>query len=537
LLRDANQIFNPKSSNRLEGSNHEKLSEADILNQLRLNDPSISDEVLQKIDSRLDTSQKSFQKLSDVKVVVLETNLQNQNDPGAHSRIVSSIAQNNNSNLKPENIIHLGLREAGGTVEGLKSAADLSRRIQSEGGKPPVVNMSLEVGSMTDLNPDNTGIASVGDIPATALGYPANVTAGEMAKDPADLRRRLTELANKGDANAKQTLAEADALLELADTGAKVDVAWGNKDKVNLVGIITQQHPNITFVSAVDGHNSPSTNLNATTGQFAEKKLRGNVVLVPEEFKGQVDPKSVDGATVIYSPMPSSFSLAGQNPEKFVLNISQVEPPAKQVSQNRALTDSYYLRKSVVEAVDSINSTGQVDPIQIEMLLNNRESLDKALQKSGLPPLGNERTDEKLTTLLKNPADVNKRVNYLNGEVKANTPQANTPQGNSTVNDETLERLSKEVTAPLKDRFVTPEQYTKIFGTQPPKGVIPSDSKGDASVYLRLTHPETAVSGYPGANTIQTYQAVRLNNGQTILVVPTEGTSFAAPIQTGIDSK
>jgi hypothetical protein len=234
LLREASQIFNPKSSNKLEGGDHKSLSEIDVLNQLRLNNPSISEAVLQGIDSKLDTTNKSLQNLQDVKVMVIETSLQNQNDPYAHSRTVSSIIRDENPNLKQENIMQLGLREAGGTVEGLKLAADMSRRIQSAGGTPPVVNMSLEVGSMTDLKPDDTGIVGTGDISPQSLGYPPNVTAAEMAKDPADLRRRLTELANKGDGKAKQTLAEADALLELASTGAKVNVAWANKDKVNL---------------------------------------------------------------------------------------------------------------------------------------------------------------------------------------------------------------------------------------------------------------------------------------------------------------
>jgi len=534
LLRETSQLFKPKSSNLLEGGDHIGLSEKDILNQLRMNNPSVSEAVLQELDSNLDTSQDSFGKLKDINVMIIETSLQDQNYPAAHVRIVSSIVQQENPNLKEHNIAYLGLREGGGSTEGLLKAADLSLRIQADGGEPPVVNMSLEVGGMIDLTPDESGMAGGSDIFPQSLGYSDDVTPEDISRDPEDLRRRLTELADRGDYSAKRTLSEADALLTLANTGAKVNVAWGNKDKVNLVGILTQGHPNITFIAAVDGHNNLSENLNWTTGHLAEQRYIGNVLILPEKFKGQVNPDSVDGARVIYTPIESSLPLAGQNPEKLTLTDDQVEPIGEQVRQINAISDSFYLKRTVLSAIDSMGGSGEIDYAMCDMLLNKRESIDDAILKAGLPPLGtdNDKFIENLTAILKDPVSSAKLLNQLDLDIKGNTPA-----GMAEVSEDTIKTFTDQVTAPLKDRLVTPEQYTKIFGTPPPKGIVPSDSKGDAPVYLLLKDPRVGVEGSPSGYGIETYQAVQLTNGQYVLAVPTEGTSFSTPIQTGIDSK
>jgi hypothetical protein len=262
--------------------------------------------------------------------------------------------------------------------------------------------------------------------------------------------------------------------------------------------------------------------------------LPGNILFVPDNLRGQVNPDSTDGAKVIYTPVSSTRPLAGQNPEPLALNNQQVDPLGKQVRGIQALSDAFYLQKSVLEAKESMSKTetGEIDSVAIELLLNRKDDLDQALKKAGLPPLQAGKAVENLNAILSNPQSSAKLLRQLDADVRANTPP-----GITAVNEGVLQGLTEQVAAPLKDKLITPHQYQQIFGRPPPAGSIPSDSKGDAPVYLRLRNPDKDVSGNPEGAGLETYQAVQLRNGRTVLAVPNEGTSFSTPIQTGIDSK
>jgi hypothetical protein len=513
-------LFDPKlhENGLLSFEDRAELSEREILNQLVLNNPQLDSDFLDELDNHLDSSVDSASLLGDTKVVILETHLQSSGGViPAHSGIVEELIKQQNPALQANEVISVGAYQAGGTISALTKLADLSERIKQEGGEAPVVNMSFEVGLfLYDLESIEN------------LGYPAGTTMEDVCANPELLRKSLDDRAATGDLDAIEALKTADALVRLANTGAKIQVAWGNANGLNVVGVLTQGHHNITYVAAVDGDGGLSQTQSPTTGQFAETKAIGNVIHLPKSLEGQVDEESLDGAVAQYNlnlaERTSELKFLGMDPTLHTLTKEQFAELAEQVDQMDAAIDVYYQKDAISLLRETYQRDGMFDELSVAVLEENKDEFNSALSALGVDDSFSGDLFEDAKRILMNDDLAVKLEAHFQAQLSV------LPFGDRLRTDEDVLVLEDAMTQKFSNRLLTRDQLQTLAGSSEPFGALPSDTSSDNHDYAEVTNLLSVLRGDGG---FESYTAVRTVQGTLVLGLQTEGTSWSAPVVSG----
>jgi hypothetical protein len=527
LQAELKNMYHPTTvGDRLDYDERNSFAEREILDQLRVNQPGIQQSVFQSFDAVLDPSQSNVSPLQDVRAVVLETGLQRNGTSviPAHSSVVEQLLRQDNPNLADSQVLSIGSAQAGGTVEALKKLTELSEQIKAKGGKPLVVNMSIEVGAVIRLDAD-VDISGGSSFSISGLGYPPGTTPEMIAANPGELRRRLEAEATPGSA-ARIILDSADALKALADTGAKVQVAWGNQDGISLVGLLSQGHPNIEFVGSVDGDGGLSETMSPTTGKLAETKRIGNVIHVPESLRGSIDESSLDGSLIQYNARAGaeSYALIGKDPAPYLATEQDVQSLSSRYQTTKALGDYYYARTTIADAQTAIKNDGTPDELSMSVVNTNRELYNQALREIGSSEQFGKDLAGDITRIFGNPELAKKLEQHLQAKLEA------LPGGREIKGSGDVERVEAELNASLGSKLFTREQIAALTGSDKPFGGIPSDTQRDDAIFVRVRSASSLMNRSGG---IEVYTGVKTNQGTTVLGLQSEGTSWATPVRSG----
>lgn len=525
------------------------LNEKQVLGTLAVR--GVSEHGLKTLDDALVQEKVSRIKKGDLKLVVYDMK-------GEHADAVGKVAKAAAPGLTDENILYptasvaekttprylmpynlLGLspkeqRELSDQIgRGQRVAKDLNGMLQMVKDNPGVViNISM---SMYDLALKGIG-ANEDKSKSANLRFSDLDMAGVKSLDKLDDKVAWTlgeylEARSGTDIRAQTATQVLDALKSLADAGAQIRIAWGNEDKVTAAELVSQLHPNIKSVAALDTKGRLA-DYNSLTGHLAKDKRPGTVLFMPADKMDQIDKSKFAGKLSMVETPPellegnfSGEKLADSRMKREDFqHLKKMQPVAEKVFSALELT----VKASVGHDLLDEESAKKFYKMMNEL---SPENTGKFLGKEGeflqrLEDLGKTRTTQLSDQELAEHLEKNKQVladvwGAVYGSLGKDLEKLGYKKEGTLTTEDLLQDFVKDWTDKAGSGVLDKRQMIELFGKENMKEFLARGEGG--SVMYKLKAP--ILSMPPDG-----YALVKDKQGVSRLAQEWVGTSFASPV-------